>query len=272
MPTITVGARTNHHQHGHPPQHYSSKPRRARPGNMLVGFFLLTGLFIGCALLASSLTISTATSSLAGSGLLSVAAISISASMLATGAAVLTYLAAGAISTVYAGFQTYNSSKPWTEALKDVVYFNRYLDEERSLKSIFTAITAVSVSPFLLIGGLGGLAFKASITAYRDWNNASLPIPNVSIPNSYDSSLQILLAANEKFDPIENKASDIVSPDESEPCGAKDHENPLTDSLGSINKYTPLLTSTPNSSPFSSTHEEEEHSDENAPGAWYFNS
>ena len=247
MPTITVGARTNHHQHGHPPQHYSSKPRRARPGNMLVGFFLLTGLFIGCALLASSLTISTATSSLAGSGLLSVAAISISASMLATGAAVLTYLAAGAISTVYAGFQTYNSSNPWTEALKDVVYFNRYLDEERSLKSIFTAITAVSVSPFLLIGGLGGLAFKASITAYRDWNKASLPTSDLSISNSYDSSLRKLSASPGKGNSIENKY------------------NPT-------NEYTPLLTSTPNSSPFSSTHGDDESSDENTPGACYFNS
>jgi hypothetical protein len=285
MPTVTVGAPTNRHHHNHPyypsrpplvtKTYYSSRARRARPAGVIGGFFLLTCLILGCALLASNFAISAATSSLAGSGLLSVAAISMSASMLATGAAVLIYLAAGAISTVYAGFQTYNSAKPWAEALKDVVYFNRYLDEERSLKSIFTAITAVSVSPFLLIGGLGGLAFKASTTAYRDWSKASLTTSDVPISNFYDSSLQILLATNEKSVPIENKASDIASPDESE-LRAKDHEIPLLDSRGSeamydtINEYTPLLTSTPNSSPSNRSHEDEEYSDENTPGAWYF--
>jgi hypothetical protein len=245
---------------------YSSRTTHHRPGNLLVGFFLLTGLFIGCALLASSLTISATTSSLTGSGLLSVAAASIGLSMLATGTAVLIYLAAGAISSVYAGFQTYNSSKTGTEALKDVVYFNRYLDEKRSLKGIFTAITAVLVSPFLLIGGLSGLAFKASITAYRNWNKTSLPTSDIPISSSYNSSLQKLSDLYGICNPIENKA-----PVKSE-SRTKDREILLPDGPGFIDEYTPLLTSTPNSSPSNRSHEEEEYSDEKTPRAWYFHS
>lgn len=204
MPRITVSASS--HNHGHNPKASVSHHNPSRSNGLfvtpiirsqyhyrpapsaLIIFFLLAGLFIGCAFLTSSLTIAMTASSVTGSALLGTAMMSISASTLVTGIGLLAYITAGIISSVYAGIETYNSLKSWQEALKDVVYCNRYLDDKRSITSIATAVAVVLMSPFLLIGSFSGLGVKACINAYQHRQTAPLAKTQDDTIGSYNSS------------------------------------------------------------------------------------
>ena len=181
----------------------STRPRRNsiyepfNPESFIIAAVLIAIVVVIASALLDPGFVATAQGSLVGSTAIGAglgASFGFGAASLITGG--ILYLATGAMFALYAGVQTSKSEKPWGEALKDVVYSNRYMDETVTIKGMFKAFGALLMSPFLLIGGLGGLGVRVGLNAYSDWKKTSLPIQdksNYDNTSSSYTSLQSLL-------------------------------------------------------------------------------
>ncbi|HHT0592620.1 TPA: hypothetical protein ACTXXA_001586 [Legionella anisa] len=148
----------NHHYHNHS---YSSTGRGGRV--LFVGFFILLPIVVIAAILSSTLgamSLTTASLTTAGAGAATAGAVAFSASTFGIGALLL-YGALGLAYLYSSAKECYSSDKNVFDMIK-----SRVVNEDGlSFKGVMKSVGSVLWSPFLLIGGLSGMAVKAAVNA-----------------------------------------------------------------------------------------------------------
>ncbi|AWN73784.1 hypothetical protein LEAN103870_08855 [Legionella anisa] len=169
----------NHHYHDHS---YSSTGRGGRV--LFVGFFILLPIVVIAAILSSTLgamSLTTASLTTAGAGAATAGAIAFSASTFGIGALIL-YGALGLAYLYSSAKECYSSDKNVLDMIKSRVVVT---EDELSFKGVMKSIGSVLWSPFLLIGGLSGMAVKAAVNACVSTRSVSSTDKSIQMTESY---------------------------------------------------------------------------------------
>lgn len=165
-----------HHHHHHS---YSSTGRGGRV--LLVGFFILLPIVVVAAILSSTLgAMSLTTASLTTAGAGAAGAMAFSAATFGIGALVL-YGALGLAYLYSSAKECYSSDKNVFDVIK-----SRVVNEDGlSFKGVMKTIGSVLWSPFLFLGGLSGMAVKATVNACVSTRSVPPTVESVQITQSY---------------------------------------------------------------------------------------
>ncbi|KTD74014.1 hypothetical protein [Legionella tucsonensis] len=168
--------RHNHHHHNHS---YSSTGRGGRI--LFVGFFILLPIVVIAAILSSTLgAMSLTTASLTAAGAGAAGAMAFSASIFGIGALVL-YGALGLAYLYSSAKECYSTDKNVFDMIK-----SRVVNEDGlSFKGIMKSVGSVLWSPFLLMGGLSGMAIKAAVNVCASTRSESPTEVSIEMKESY---------------------------------------------------------------------------------------
>ncbi|KTD41983.1 hypothetical protein [Legionella parisiensis] len=171
----------NSYQHSHHHNHhsYSSSGRGGRV--LFVGLFILLPIVVVAAILSSTLSaMSLTTASLTTAGAGATGAMAFSAATFGIGALVL-YGALGLAYLYSSAKECYSSDKNVFDMIKSRVVN----DDGLSFKGVMKSIGSVLWSPFLLLGGLSGMAVKAAMSARVSPRSVSTTVVSMEITESY---------------------------------------------------------------------------------------
>lgn len=168
----------HHHHHNH--HSYSSTGRGGRV--LLVGFFILLPIVVVAAILSSTLgAMSLTTASLTTAGAGAAGAMAFSAATFGIGALAL-YGALGLAYLYSSAKECYSSDKNVFDMIKSRVVVT---EDELNFKGVMKSIGSVLWSPFLLLGGLSGMAVKAAVNACVSTRSVPPTVERAQITESY---------------------------------------------------------------------------------------
>ncbi|MCE0723155.1 hypothetical protein [Legionella resiliens] len=165
-----------HHNHHHS---YSSTGRGGRI--LFIGFFILLPIVVVAAILSSTLgAMSLTTASLTAAGAGAAGAIAFSASTFGIGALIL-YGALGLAYLYSSAKECYSSDKNVFDMIKAHVVN----EDGVGFKGVMKSIGSVLWSPFLLIGGLSGMAVKGAMNACVSSRSVPPKVEHTQMTESY---------------------------------------------------------------------------------------